>query len=249
MTLPSKPVKSVVEPIVIPVSNDSQKSVVKSSNALTWGLLILFVIVALAVFSFWVDSITANNNQPPAIFTHRVQDPTISSTVWFVSKQQDIPVFTQAWRSSPKTVIALSLVERGGANSGMAQALTLFQTVFRSVSEIPDHNIITLTRLYNGTTLLSCQTNLGDSKTLIDWTPEQCLTFLQQNDQFVIDIPFPDATISTNLIDFENNYVYLRTKTNAEIGSTAYAFVQGLYPESKSVLATINDRIDVINRR
>lgn len=247
--------KSTVIPELVPESSpDSASEEVKNkpvsgSNSLIWGLLIVFVVVAFLVFSFWVNYTASNANKPPAIYTHQTQDESISSTVWFVSKQEEIPVFTKAWRSSQKTVIALSLVERGGSNAGMAQALTLFQTVFRTLSEIPDQNIITLMRLYDGSTLKSCQTDWGEGKNVVDLTPETCLILLQQNDQFVIDIPFPDSTLPTNLIDFEDHYVYLKARTNNEIGSTAYAFVQGLYPESKNVLSAINQRIDVINGR
>lgn len=221
-----------------------------SSKSLQVGLVIVFAIVAFVVFNFWVSYSQQQENSPPAGFEYTIQDPQISSTVWFVSTQEEITTFTNAWRASQKTIIVLSLVERGGANSGMASALTLFQTVFRTVSLIPDQNIVTLAQLYSDDqkTLISCQTDLG-SKQTITLTPQECVTLLEPNDQFVISIPFPDSSLKTNLVEFKDNFVIIRSKSITEIGSTSYAFVQGLYPESKNVLSAINDRIDVINGR
>ncbi len=214
-----------------------------------WLSVGIFVVILVAVIAVLLVFFQCANADPKRDFRFAQNDPKIDDKIWFVSNQMEPRAFISAIGQSRKTVVSPAFIEAGGANADMTSALVLAQTVLQRNAKTSgrDENTITLIRAYasDKTTLQYCRTNFGDIQQDANLTATECQAFLNQNDQFVVYIAFPNPKNPYPFVAFKDNTVTITTPDKSYISRTMFAFLKAVYP---TATASVNAANTVIGK-
>ncbi len=106
-----------------------------------------------------------------------------------------------------------------------------------------DKNAVTLGRVYSDSMLLVCETNMGNPKTRISITKEDCLSFLKEKDAVAILVDFPSESNALDEVFVGENFVEIKAKSFASLNLMTIALLEEMFPNARKVIDSSNERV------
>jgi len=103
-----------------------------------------------------------------------------------------------------------------------------------------DKNAVSLARVFSGSELKSCETNLGDARTRLTLSAQECLSLIESsNDSVFIFADFPNAEEVEQVFVSENS-IEVKTNSFSSMKTSSLALLERMFPNARGVIESSN---------
>jgi len=107
-----------------------------------------------------------------------------------------------------------------------------------------DKNAVSLARVFSGTELLQCETNMGNPKTRVTLPAGECLSLANREQGAVfIAVDFPTEGNSPEEILIGENFIEIKAKSFPSLNSMVLVLLGELFPNAREVIDSSNEAI------
>ena len=160
--------------------------------------------------------------------------------VEIISYSDDLIQVLDSYRSNDDFLLIFDFKENDALNNYMFNSMLTPAVVLSA----HDKNAITFLKVVGADSeLLSCSSNLGDYKSEINFSAEECTAFLESSDAVKIILKRPLNSLPKPQIELYENEIYLTPTDYTNIRDVTFTFAELLYTDAETIVSQSNDLI------
>ena len=155
----------------------------------------------------------------------------------FVSNEKNPETYLAALGEKHTFLVSPAMYESSTINNYMGNASNLFIVVLNG----NDKNAVSLIRVFNSANeLIYCKTNLGDVKTEVTLSKDECLQFLDSSGAVKIIIDFPSEAEFLPRVVVSENELQVIAKDKDGVSMQSFAALKLMYPNAAEIIQKTN---------